>query len=139
MEHRQEVDGAAVVAGCDAAEMLELVDAALDAIAQFVEPPIEAIDANPPRMRGDHGFGADCVDGLAEGLAVIGGVCDDGLRFLLVYQARRGDEIVDLPACERKAQRSAERVGEQMNLGRQSSSRTPQSLVARPPFPVAAC
>jgi hypothetical protein len=26
-----------------------------------------------------------------------------------------------------------------VDFGRQSSSRTPQSLIARPPFPVAAC
>lgn len=130
---------AAAITGCDAAEVLEFVDAALDAVAQFVEAPIDGIDANPPWVRWDHGLGADGVDGFAEGLAVIGGVCDDGLRFLVLYQGRRGDEIVDLPTGESKAQRSTERVGEQMNLCCQSSSRTPQSLVARPPFPVAAC
>jgi hypothetical protein len=118
VQHRHEVDGAAVVSGRDAAEMLELVDAALDAVAQFVEPTIKSVDANAPRVGGDDSLCADGVNGLAESLAVIGGVGDDGLRFLLVYQGWRGDQVMNLPAGERKAQRSAERVDEQMDLRR---------------------
>src|SRR5215475_6822534 len=49
-----------------------------------------------------------------------------------------------LAAGQQKAQRPAERVGEQMDLGRQSTSGTPQSLVVSTPLlalplPVAAC
>jgi hypothetical protein len=79
------------------------------------------------------------VDGLTEGFAVVGGICDDRLRLLFVYQGRRSDEIVNLPARKEKAQRPSECVDEQVDLCCQSSSRAPQSLVARPPFPVAAC
>ena len=37
------------------------------------------------------------------------------------------------------APRAAERVGGHVDLGGQSASGAPQSLVAGPPFPVAAC
>jgi hypothetical protein len=46
---------------------------------------------------------------------------------------------MNLTRGEEEAQRPAEPFGEHVNLGRQSSSGTPQSLVAGPPFPVAAC
>jgi hypothetical protein len=46
---------------------------------------------------------------------------------------------VNLTGGEEKAQRPTEPFDEHVYLGRQSSSGTPQSLVARPPFPVAAC
>jgi len=38
-----------------------------------------------------------------------------------------------------EAQRATECVGQPVNLGRQFASGTPQRLVARLPFPVAAC
>src|SRR5205085_12699684 len=54
-----------------------------------------------------------------------------------------GAALMHLAAREQEAQRPSERVGEQMNLGRQSTSGTPQSLVRSPflaaPLPVAAC
>jgi hypothetical protein len=37
MDEREQVDGATVEAGGEAAEVLELVEAALDAVAGFVE------------------------------------------------------------------------------------------------------
>jgi hypothetical protein len=38
-----------------------------------------------------------------------------------------------------KAQRPPKSIRKQVDFGGQSSSRTPQSLCAGPPFPVAAC
>ena len=76
---------------------------------------------------------------------------DDGIRVVaLVGQHRLGlvlaqqldglRAVVHLAAGEQKVQGQAKFVGQQMNLGRQTSSGTPQSLV-RAPFlrPVAAC
>ena len=54
-----------------------------------------------------------------------------------------GAAFMHLAAGQQEAQRPAERVSEQMDLGRQSTSGTPQSLVRSPflaaPLPVAAC
>ena len=44
-----------------------------------------------------------------------------------------------LPTGQQQAQWSAQRIAEQMNLGGQSSTGSPQSLLTRPLFPVAAC
>lgn len=133
------MNGAPLISRCDATEVLELVDAPLDAIAQLVEPPVKRKTPRAPGVRWDDGFGAGGLDCVAEPIAVIGGVGDDGLGFLAFYQARRSDQVVNLSARQRKTQWPAKRIGKKADLGRQSSSRTPQSLVARPPFPVAAC
>ena len=133
------MQSAAVVSGCDAAEVFELVDATFDAVAQFVEPPIERIRLIASGVRGDYRLGADGFHRLPERIAVVGGVGDHGLRLRAFYQAWRENDVVDLPGGERKTQRPPEGVDEQVDFGRQSSSRTPQSLIAGPPFPVAAC
>ena len=52
--------------------------------------------------------------------------------------ARLGD-IAGLSRSEDEAQGAAKAVGEHVDLGGQSAAGTPQSLVAVPPFPVAAC
>jgi hypothetical protein len=46
---------------------------------------------------------------------------------------------VRLASRDPKAQRPSERIGQHMDLGRQSTSGTPQRLILGPPFPVAAC
>jgi hypothetical protein len=46
---------------------------------------------------------------------------------------------VDLSGGEEEAPRPAEAVGQHVDLGRQSASEAPQSLILCPPFPVAAC
>jgi hypothetical protein len=48
--------------------------------------------------------------------------------------------VIHLAARDEKVQGKAQFIGEQMNLGRQTSSGTPQSLVFAPFLrPVAAC
>src|SRR5262249_14321183 len=80
----------------------------------------------------------------ADGVAVIGLVSNDGVALNAVEHRPRGAALMHLAASQQEAQRPTERVGEQMNLGRQSTSGTPQSLVVStpllaPPLPVAAC
>lgn len=45
MDEGEEVGGSSVVAGCDATEVLELVDAALDAIPQIVKGEVVGDEA----------------------------------------------------------------------------------------------
>ena len=79
-------------------------------------------------------MGTHGADGLSQCVAVVSRVGDDGLGLARFEQHRRGNDVVNLTGGEQKAQRSAEPFGKHVNLGRQSSSGTNQSLVARPPF-----
>ena len=51
----------------------------------------------------------------------------------------RGGDVASLAGGEDEAQGPAARVGQGVDLGGQSSSGTPQSLIPGPPFPLAAC
>jgi hypothetical protein len=48
-------------------------------------------------------------------------------------------QVVRLAGRDREPQRPAAGIGEHVDLGGQSASGAPQRLVARPPFPLAAC
>ncbi len=54
-------------------------------------------------------------------------------------QLRRLGNVATLAGCQDDLDGPSFAVGRHMDLGGQSSSGTPQSLVAVPPFPVAAC
>src|SRR5690606_32188457 len=62
VDEAEEVDGEPVVAGGEAAEVLELCEAALDAVAQPVEVAVVRDGGLARAGRGDDGLGADGVD-----------------------------------------------------------------------------
>ena len=66
-------------------------------------------------------------------------VDDPRLGGLSGQQGRGALAVGLLPAGQQQAQRSAQGITQQMNLGGQSATGSPQSLLARPLFPVAAC
>jgi hypothetical protein len=61
------------------------------------------------------------------------------IGLVLAQQFNRGRVVADLPSADQEADGHPQFVCQQVNLGRQSASGTPQSLIA--PFlrPVAAC
>ena len=61
MDEAEEVESFAVVPGCEAAEVLELVEASLDAVAQSIELRIVPDGMLAGRVGGDHGYGADAA------------------------------------------------------------------------------
>src|SRR5215210_4645200 len=139
VDEGEEVSGAAVEPRREAAEVLELIEAAFDAVAFLVERDVVR-DRNLARAgRRDDSEHAGVSDQLAQSVAVVGFVGDDGAALDAFQQRRRGDDIVDLAAGENEAQRAAERIGEHVDFAGQSSSGAPQSLILVPPFPVAAC
>ena len=77
---------------------------------------------------------------LDDGVRIVALVGEHGLGLVLAQQRDGLGAVIDLAARDQKVQGQAELIAEQMNLGRQTSSGTPQSLV-RAPFlrPVAAC
>ena len=139
MNECEEVDGTPVVSCCDASEVLELVEEALDAVA----PPVGVVIVGDERLSGwvarDDDSGACGRDEGAQGIAVVGLVGDDGAGAEPFEQGRRGRDVAGLSRGEDEAQRSPLAVGQRVDLGGQTSSGTPQSLIAVPPFPVAAC
>src|SRR6266568_6298093 len=139
MEAGEEVDGAAVVACGDVAKMLEFVEEALDPIAQRVGDGIMRNDEITRRFGGDDRLGAGFGDEVAQRIAIVSFVGDDATGAEIGQQLRCGGDVMRLPASQDEAQGPTERVGDDMDLGGQSSSGTPQSLIAVPPFPVAAC
>ena len=67
---------------------------------------------------------------IAQGVTVIGFVGE---------QRRRLGDVANLSGSDDEAERTAERVGQHVDLGGQSASGAPQRLIFGPPFPLAAC
>ena len=94
----------------------------------------------PVDLGWDHGFGTDALDGLEDGVRVVTSVCHDDLSLPAGQQGHSLGELPGLAAREPEGNWLAQAVGEQMDLGAQSASGTPQSLVFAPFLrPVAAC
>ena len=134
MDECEEVDGASIEPCCETAEVLELVQASFDAVSSLVQDCVVRDGDFAQTTGGDAGDHAGAGDDLAQLVAVVGFVGDDGTAIDTIEKRRSGDDVMSLPACEDEAQRSPEAVGEHMNLGGQSSSGTPQSLILAPLF-----
>lgn len=83
-----------------------------------------------------HSVGSDQRPHLVGVITFIG---DHRLGRVSREQCRGALAVRLLSSSEQQAQRSAQRIAEHMNLGGQSSTGSPQSLLTRPLFPVAAC
>jgi hypothetical protein len=71
---------------------------------------------------------------VEDGVSVVGAVGEDVGGRQAVHQRQRLGGVVPLTGSEDEAQRATERVDRDVPLTRQSSSRTPQSLVRTAPF-----
>src|SRR5262249_41837092 len=135
--------GAAIIASGEASKVLQLVEAALDAVALAIERLVVPNDLLAAAVGGDHHLHAGGFDGRADGVAVVGLIGDDSATLHAVQHRLGRAAVVHLAAGQKKAQRASECIREQVDLGRQSTSGTPQSLVRSPllapPLPVAAC
>src|SRR5690606_28759361 len=124
-------------------KVLQLVEAALDAVALAVKRLVVPNDLLAASVGRDHRLHTGGLDGRADGVAVVGLVGDDSTALHAIQHCLGRAAVVHLAAGQEEAQRSSERVREQMDLGRQSTSGAPQSLVRAPflapPLPVAAC
>lgn len=139
MKCSEKMDVSSVVPGRDAPKVFEFVEAAFDAVAKPVGFGVMANVGYAAALGRDHSLCAQVGDEAAKSVAVIAPVGDHLASGLSVEQGMSLGEIVGLTWREDEAQRSAKRIGQQMDFGCQSSSGTPQSLIFGPPFPVAAC
>jgi hypothetical protein len=82
----------------------------------------------------------DVVDRLPAAPSVqVALVRDDRFGLHSREEIRSAGDVSRLTRSEKEPQRTPLTIGHQMDLGGQSSSGTPHSLVGAPPFPVTAC
>ena len=124
----------------ESSEVLESVEASFDAVAKFVEGWImRSLDFAADFGR-DHGHGPHGLDRSDDRGGIIAAIGHDDLRLTACQQGQRFGELGGLTGGEAEGDRLSQAVGQQMNLGAQSTSGTPQSLVFAPFLrPVAAC
>lgn len=120
--------------------MFEPGEASLDAVPLSIEFFVVGAWPFAIRLGGHDGDRSHGLDMIQDGLAVVALVGQHPLGLSFSEQIDGLGAVVDLTAGDEEVHGQAQFVGEQMNLRRQTSSETPQSLV-RAPFlrPVAAC
>jgi hypothetical protein len=120
--------------------VFQAAEAAFDAIALFVELLVVLTLLFAAPSGRDDRFGAHPFDVGYDGVSVIALVGDHGLGLPLPEQLHSLRAVVDLTGGDAEVDRLAVLIGQQVDLGRQTSSGTPQSLVGAPFLrPVAAC
>ena len=113
----------------EAAELLESIEAALDSVALFVEfPVVGSLDLAVAFGR-DDGFCAHALDVGEDGVGIEGPVGEHGVGVAVAEQRDGLGAVVALAAGEDEVERQAVFFCQQVDLGRQSASGTPQSLV----------
>jgi hypothetical protein len=121
--------------------VFEAVEASFDAVALFVELAVVGSGLFPVPSWWDNGDRAQAMHLSYDLSRVVALVCDHGLG-LLTFEQKDGLGIFSgLSSRDAEVHRQTVFIGQQMDLGAQTSSGTPQSLVFRAPFlrPAAAC
>ena len=133
-----EVLFAFVEAGGEAAELLEMGEGAFDAVALAVEGAVEAALDLADRTRRDDGGDAALVEMMEDRVGVVALVGQHRLRAVVAEQRDGLGAVIGLAAGQDEVERPSKRVGEQVDLGRQTSSTPPQSALRSPFFRAAA-
>ena len=120
--------------------MLEFAEAALDLVALSIEIVIIISLHFAVASRWNDCFCACRLDMLDQHIGIVSLIRDDGLSRAVAQQGDSLGTVGHLSGGDVEAQRQAQFVGQQVDLGRQTTSGTPQSLVCAPFLrPVAAC
>ena len=129
------------VACGESAELFEMAEAAFDAVACFVECAVVNPLHDPVAARRDHDRGSHVAHAGDDGPRVVAAVRNHGLRGAALQQRQGLGLFGGLAGREAKGRRLSKAVGQQVNLGAQPASASPQSLVFGAPFlrPAAAC
>jgi hypothetical protein len=136
-----EADSSFAVACGEPSELFESVEAAFDVVAELIERAVVLPLHLPATAGRDHGHCTQAFDFGHDGGRVVAFVCKYDLR-LAAFQQRQGFGIFrGLTRRQAEGDGLAQAIGQQMDLGAQSTSGTPQSRVFGAPFlrPVAAC
>jgi hypothetical protein len=122
----------------EAAELLEVSEGAFDAVALAVESAIEAALDFADGSGRDDGGDAALAEMVENWVGVVALVGEHRLRTMIAEQRDGLGAVVGLAARQHEAERQSQRIGEQVDLGRQTSSTPPQSALRTPFFRAAA-
>ena len=136
MEHGKVVDGALLVAGGDAPELLEAVDQPLDAVACPIGLPVEARPMplalpgrdHRPLARGPSGIGLVARHAPGPQARPPAALAADCPR---VEEVRQADAVVALAAGQMEGDGLAVALSPNMDLGREAPARAAERLTPR--------
>lgn len=151
MDHGEVVGGDLLISGCDAAELLQAIDQALDGVAGPVSGPVhQGAGFLAGWLRNDRADPAATQIG-ADGLAGVGAVGDDAFGSLpwpptrrsadrhRFHQRRQRALVGGLAGAQYEGERQPVAVGTQVDLRREAAARAAKRLGQLPPFAPAAC
>ncbi len=131
--------GELVISGCKPPPVLEATEHALDDVALFVGLAVKGMLCFAGGIVGDHRHGPAFRHELPQCVAVIGGVGGAELgRRQRPEQANGRPDVSTLSRRDRKAQQTAERVGDGVDFGGAAAAGAADGLGFGPPFPPAA-
>ena len=123
MDHGEEVGSELVVAGGNAAEVLQLGEEALDQVALAIEPLAEARLPLAVALGRDVGRGTLLLDQLPDTVGVIGLVGQhNGARGEVVEQPVRNLAVMRLPGGQAEPDRQPLRIDDDVDLGREPTA-----------------
>ena len=135
-----EVPGELVEACCDAAELLDAAEEALDEVSLSIDARIDRTPDDASRAAWDAGASTGSSDEVEDGVAVAASVSDDRQRRGKAgEQTWNGGHIGSLTGREQQPDRQSLLVDDGVDLGAQSSTRTANGVIRTPCFPPAAC
>ena len=135
-----EIGGVDLAAGCDAPELLELAEEALDLVALSVDRRIDGALDLAVSLGRDVSLSAAGAHQIDDGLGVVASIGDEGLsRRQTVDQRLHGGLVRGLAGGEHDPQWQAVLIHQGVDLGAQSSTRTADGVIRAPFFPPAAC
>ena len=102
----------------------------LDFVAFFIESPVGFALDRSHGMRRDDGVGFLGLNGLEDGVAVIGAVGEHALGLDAIDQVERSGRIAGLTSGQTEAERVAKRVTGSMDLAGKAATRAAKSLVS---------
>ena len=121
-------------AGGDAAELLELAEAALDQMALRAEVLVEGVLAGAGRVVGDDSDRALGGDRLGPRVGILGGIGHDDLGGQALDQGVSLRIVAALSAGQGEAHGSTQTPDSQVDLGAQATAGAAKGLIFSPPF-----
>ena len=128
-----------VVACCDASEVLEAAEHALDEVSALIGFSIERARLFARGVVRDDGHGATVDQPLAQATRIVGTIgCTGPSPGDLREQDESSPKVAELAWRHLDGERSPERVAERVDLGGAATTGAADGLLFRPPFPPAA-
>lgn len=139
MDERGETLRGLVVAGGEAAKLLQAAKEDLDQVALLEQVPVVLGLDYPCGMRPNHRREAAPFEYVADALRVVCRVTEEDVAVSVFDQRFRNGRFVPLTWRELDVERLTESVHESVDLGRKPASRPTNIVSVDPPFPPAAC